>query len=200
MARRIERKSGVGRVLLHFSAVAVVAAAGALLLASPVHAQVDPSAAEEKVAATEVREGRLYNLTSQPFRFQLHQADGAAWTNAFVVHPGKYYAIHAPRNGEFTDIQGLTGNGRGFVIIRYPEPVLGGNMTVRLPAMNPANQRLQPTWFAIKDSSGITRLVQEGSAEEAKAVQEALQKQAPLSPEEIERTKHMLRSNWVLTN
>ena len=145
-------------------------------------------------------EGRLYNLTSQPFVFQLHRADGAAWTENYSIPPGKFFAVKAPKPGETTDIQGITGNGRGFVIIRHREPVLGGFLTVRLPALNPANQQIQPTWFAVKDANGVTRLVQEASVEQAKAVQANLLKQTPMTPQELERSKHMLRANWVLTD
>jgi hypothetical protein len=147
-----------------------------------------------------VGEGRIYNLTNQPFVFQLHRADGAAWTESHTIPAGKYFAVKAPRGGATTEIQGITGNGRGYVIIRHREPVLGGYLTVRLPAMNPANGQVQPTWFAVKDANGICRLVQEPSVEQAKSVQEALQKQTPMTPQEIERSKHMLRANWVLTD
>ena len=84
---------------------------------------------EEDVEKAEVREGRLYNLTARPFTLQLHRADGIAWTEGYVVQPGKFLAIHAPKAGETSEIQGLTGNGRGYVIIRHYEPVLGGYMT-----------------------------------------------------------------------
>ncbi len=164
-------------------------------LASLVHAQAGPDKLDVPVG-----EGRLYNLTSQPFVFQLHRADGAAWTESYSIPPGKYFAVKAPKAGETTEIQGITGNGRGYVIIRHREPILGGFLTVRLPAMNPANGQIQPTWFAVKDSSGITRLVQEPSVAQAQNVQEVLQKQAAMTPQELERSKHMLRANWVLTD
>ena len=95
---------------------------------------------------------------------------------------------------------GITGSGQGFVIVRYREPKLDGFMTVRLPAINPANLELQPTWFAVEDSDGIVHLIQEATVEKAQAVQESLKKQAPMSPADLERTKQTLRNNWVLTN
>ncbi len=78
--------------------------------------------------------------------------------------------------------------------------MLGGYLTLRLPAQNPASQRIEPTWFAIKDSNGITRLVQEPNADAAKAVEANLMKHPKMTAQELERTKHMLRANWVLTD
>ena len=52
----------------------------------------------------------------------------------------------------------------------------------------------------MKDSNGITRMVQEPSIEQAKEVQAALLKQPPMNAKELERSKHMLRANWVLTD
>ena len=100
-------------------------------------------------------------FTNQPFVFQLHRADGAAWTESHTIPAGKYFAVKAPQGGATTEIQGITGNGRGYVIIRHREPVLGGYLTVRLPAMNPDRGQVQPTWFAVKDANGICRLVQD---------------------------------------
>jgi hypothetical protein len=180
------------------STVAIIS--GALCLALSTNEAARAQAKKAETPAVTVREGRLYNLTSQPFTFQLHRADGVAWTDGHVVQPGKYMVIKAPGPGETTEIQGLTGNGRGYVIIRHFEPVLGGYMTLRLPALNPANQQIQPTWFAVKDANGITRLVQEPGVDQAQAVQDALKKQTPMTPEELERSRHMLRANWVLTD
>ena len=46
-----------------------------------------------------VGEGRIYNLTNQPFVFQLHRADGAAWTESHTIPAGKYFAVKAPQGG-----------------------------------------------------------------------------------------------------
>jgi hypothetical protein len=196
MPRLLSEECGAGGSLAPAFAIVGFTLGAALAAQSVAVAQ----AKKESPAAITVREGRLYNLTPQPFTFQLHRADGVAWTDGYVVQPDKYMVIRAPRPGETTEIQGLTGNGRGYVIIRHREPVLGGYMTLRLPAQNPANQQIQPTWFAVKDANGITRLVQEADAEQARAVQENLQKQTPMTPAELERSKHMLRANWVLTD
>ncbi len=169
---------------------------GLLLCLSAVSfAQVD-----EENENIPVGEGRLYNLTTKPFVFQLHRADGAAWTENYTVPAGKFYAVKTPKPGETTEIQGITGNGRGYVIIRHRDPVLGGYLTVRLPATNPANGKVQPTWFAVQDSNGITRLVQEASIDQAKKVQDNLKSRKPLTAQELENSKHMLRANWVLTD
>jgi len=183
-----------------FRSLAALVALAVLAFVSSAPARGQEESADPKVDEVPVREGRLYNLTSQPLSFQLHQMDGVAWTNSYSIAPGKYFAVRAPKAGEATDIQGLTGDGRGFVIIRYPEPILGGYLTLRLPARNPSSQVLQPTWYAIQDSNGIIRMVQEPSMEQAKAVQEKLQKQPRMTPQELEHTKHMLRANWVLQN
>jgi len=176
-------------------ACCVVACGVLLSLSAVAHGQVD-----EENENVPVGEGRLYNLTTKPFVFQLHRADGAAWTENYSIPAGKFYAVKTPKPGETTEIQGITGNGRGYVIIRHRDPVLAGYLTVRLPATNPANGKVQPTWFAVQDSNGITRLVQEASIEQAKKVQDNLKSRKPLTAQELENSKHMLRANWVLTD
>jgi hypothetical protein len=159
-------------------------------------AQPSPQTPPARVAG----EGRLYNLTSRPFTFQLHRRDGVKWTDGYVVQPGNFFSVKVPRAGERDDIMGISGNGQGFVIVRFREPTLGGFMTLRLPATNPASLKLEPTWFAVEDANGIVRLVQEAGVEQAKATQENLRKQTPMIPAELESMKQTLRNNWVLTN
>ncbi|HEY1601955.1 MAG TPA: hypothetical protein VGG64_20300 [Pirellulales bacterium] len=189
-ARRARRSQGQ-----LFLITCLILGAGAVASQSA-HGQ----ATRPKQESQTVAEGRLYNLTADPFVFQLHRADGVAWTDGYVVPPGKYFAIKAVRPGDRSEVQGITGNGRGYVIIRHREPILNGYMTLRLPAQNPATQQVQPMWFAVKDANGITRMVQEANVEQAKAVQEKLQHQTPMTPVELERSRHMLRANWVLTD
>ncbi len=185
-----------GRKVRQYAMTVALLAMGALCaMVAIVQAQELPDKLDLPVG-----EGRIYNLTKQPFVFQLHRADGAAWTESYTIPPGKYFAVKASQAGPPSEIQGITGNGRGYVIIRHREPILGGYLTVRLPAMNPANGQVQPTWFAVKDANGICRLVQEPSVAKAQSVQEALQQQTPMTRQEIERSKHMLRANWVLTD
>jgi hypothetical protein len=146
-------------------------------------------------------EGRIYNLTNRPFAFQLHRRDGVSWTDNYVVEPGKYFSIQVPKPEErSSDFIGITGNGKGHVIVRYREAKLGGSLTLRLPATNPQNGQLQPTWFAVEDSNGVVRLVQQASIEDASSRQEELKKQPPYSAAELEAIKKTLRSNWVLSN
>ncbi len=130
----------------------------------------------------------------------MHRVDGTKWTDGFVIQPGKYYSVRAPRAGERSEIMGITGNGDGFVIVRYREPKFNAFMTLRLTAVNPASLKRQATWFVIEDANGLLRLVQEGSVAEAQATQESIQKQTPLSAAELEQMQKTLRNNWVLTN
>ncbi|HEY4311299.1 MAG TPA: hypothetical protein VGN12_17755 [Pirellulales bacterium] len=145
-------------------------------------------------------EGRLYNLTARPFTVQFHRADGVKWSDGFVIQPGQFYAVRVPKPGEKSEIMGLTGNGEGFVIVRFRDAKLGGFRTLRLTATNPNNMKLEPTWFAVDDSSGIVNLVQQPGVAEAKTVQEGLQKQPALTAEELDRMKRTLRANYVLTD
>jgi hypothetical protein len=156
-------------------------------------------AAGEKTAVPR-GEGRLYNLTARPFTVQFHRADGVKWSDGFVIQPGQFYAVRVPKAGEKSEIMGLTGNGEGFVIVRFRDAKLGGFRTLRLTATNPNNMKLEPTWFAVEDSSGIINLVQQPGVAEAKTVQEGLQKQPALSAEEVDRMKRTLRANYVLTD
>ena len=177
-----------------FVVVALIMMAG--LCADVGYAQ---AAAGEKTVVPR-GEGRLYNLTARPFTVQFHRADGVKWSDGFVIQPGQFYAVRVPKPGEKSEIMGLTGNGEGFVIVRFRDSKLGGFRTLRLTATNPNNMKLEPTWFAVEDSSGIINLVQQPGVAEAKAVQEGLQKQPALSGEELDRMKRTLRANYVLTD
>jgi hypothetical protein len=150
--------------------------------------------------ATPPGEGRLYNLTQRPFVVQFHRADGVKWSDGFVIQPGQFYAVRVPRPGERRDIMGLTGNGQGFVIVRFKDPKLGGYRTLRLTATNANNMKLEPNWFAVEDSSGIINLTQHATLAEAKAAQENLAKQPAMTPAELESMKRTLRANYVLTD
>ena len=132
-------------------------------------------------------EGRLYNLTQRPFTVQFHRADGVKWSDGFVIQPGQFYAVRVPKPGEASEIMGITGNGEGFVIVRFRDAKLGGFRTLRLTATNPNNLKLEPTWFAVEDSNGIINLVQQPGLDAAKAAQESLRKQTPLSDAELDR-------------
>ncbi|HEY4312002.1 MAG TPA: hypothetical protein VGN12_21320 [Pirellulales bacterium] len=172
-----------------------------LLLIAPAITSAQNAQTEKGQQTPPPGEGRIYNLTNRPFAFQLHRRDGVSWTDNYVVEPGKYFSIQVPKPEErSSDFIGITGNGKGHVIVRYPSPKLGGNLALRLPATNPQNGQLQPTWFAVEDSNGVVRLVQQPNVEQAMARQEELKSQPPLSAAELEAIKKTLRSNWVLTN
>jgi hypothetical protein len=173
-------------------AVGLLTLAAAAMLPTPAHGR---QFSEDQGP----REGYLYNLTRQPFSFQLHRTEGPAWTSVYTIPQEQRISVRAPRAGQRSEIQGITGDNRGFVLIRYWDPVLNGYTMFKLPAQNPADQRFEPTWFAVKDSTGITRLVQEPSIEQARAVQQQLQQQAPLNADELDRTKRTMRANWVLS-
>lgn len=160
------------------------------------HAQA-PQAGTE---ATPSGEGRLYNLTQRPFVVQFHRADGVKWSDGFVIQPGQFYAVRVPRPGERAEIMGLSGNGQGFVIVRFKDAKLGGFRTLRLTATNANTMKLEPNWFAVEDASGIINLTQHANLAEAKAAQESLLKQPALTPAELESMKRTLRANYVLTD
>ncbi|HVU86130.1 MAG TPA: hypothetical protein VHD36_02340 [Pirellulales bacterium] len=150
--------------------------------------------------ATPPGEGRLYNLMQRPFVVQLHRADGVKWSDGFVIQPGKFYAVRVPRPGERSDIMGLSGNGQGFVIVRFKDPKLGGFRTLRLTATNANTMKLEPNWFAVEDSNGIINLLQNANLAEAKAAQENLLKEPAMTPAELQSMKRTLRANYVLTD
>jgi hypothetical protein len=162
----------------------------------PAHAQAPQAAIE----ATPPGEGRLYNLTQRPFVVQFHRADGVKWSDGFVIQPGQFYAVRVPHPGERRDIMGLTGNGQGFVIVRFKDPKLGGFRTLRLTATNANTMKLEPNWFAVEDASGIINLMQNANLAEAKTAQESLAEQPAMTPAELESMKRTLRANYVLTD
>ncbi len=137
-------------------------------------------------------EGEIYNLTDKPFTFRLLRKYGKTWTPYYTLKPGMRYVTTATQR---SDLLGITGDGKGSVTIQFPD--LGGMMSVRLPARAPSTGKLEPTWFCIKDATGITRLVQAENPEAAQAIQQQLQKEQPLTPAQVEQLKFTLRANWV---
>ena len=59
------------------------------------------------------------------------------WSDGFVIQPGQFYAVRVPKPGERSEIMGITGNGEGFVIVRFRDAKLGGFRTLCLTATNP---------------------------------------------------------------
>ncbi|HEY2840354.1 MAG TPA: hypothetical protein VGJ26_14455 [Pirellulales bacterium] len=145
-------------------------------------------------------EGRLYNLTNEPFEYRLHRSNGVVWTSPYTIPAGGHRVIAAPTTGK-SDILGVRGDGKGYVIIQYSS--FGGKVTVRLPARDPSNNKLEPNWFCVKDINGFRRLIQAANEETAKKVQADLldpTKSKPLTAVEIKDLKKSLRANWVLSD
>lgn len=147
----------------------------------------DPANEDEAV------EGQLWNITKEPFTFQLRQASGPCWTEEITLQPGEYKAVLATD----TNILGIMddGSGDGYVIIRYP--ALGGSVHTMLSART-RNDQFVPYWFFVKDSNGFGRMVQAKSREEAEARQTKLLAETPMTPQEMEEQKLTFRANWVL--
>jgi hypothetical protein len=172
---------------------AVAAGACALSLLAGIRWQALRAEAADE--ADTPKEGRLWNLTNAPFKFRLARSRGKPWTDEMTLAPGKVQVIRAPKPGESSELEGLTGRGDGFVNISYPE--LGGHIRLHLAARD-INDELVPNWFHVKDANGFSRLVQAETIEIAKARQEKLMNEKPLSPAEIEQAKRLLKANWVL--
>src|SRR5262249_34045853 len=148
--------------------LAATAACMLSILAGMRYQDVRASAADETEAP---KEGRLWNITSETFKYRLARRRGKVWTDEMKLAPGKVQVIRAPKPGESSDLEGLTGRGDGYVNISYAE--LGGFIHLHLSARD-VNDTLMPNWFHVKDSNGFSRLIQAASVEDAKARQEKL--------------------------
>ncbi|HVC97716.1 MAG TPA: hypothetical protein VND64_28855 [Pirellulales bacterium] len=155
-------------------------------------------AVQAQVAKTKnapaVREGRLWNIADEPFKFRLARSHGALWTDELTLEPGEHHAIRALKPGEQSDLEGFTGRGDGYVNISFPS--MGGHIHLHLPARNHRGE-LIPNWFHVKDANGFSRLIQAPDIDKAKAHQKELQQEEPLTEKEVERLKKVLRANWV---
>jgi len=140
------------------------------------------------------REERIWNIADQPFKYRLGRSHGQPWTDEFTLEPGKHQTIRAPGRGAESEFDGVTGHGDRYLNISYP--VMGGRMHVHLPARSDKNV-VMPNWFHVKDSNGFSRLIHAADVDQAKARQEELQNEKPLTPAEIEKIKKQLRANWV---
>ena len=173
------------------SLATVVAALGLLVLQAPVGQWPSLPTPREMM-----REGQRANLTNIPFRFRLHRANGATWTEEMTLRAGQGgWSSAPPKPGEKIGLEGITGNGKGHVTIEFRE--LGGRIRLQLPA-RADGERLVPFWYVVKDSNGYHRLVQAATVEDAKQRQADLQKRPKLSPEQLESVKEMLRANFIL--
>lgn len=143
--------------------------------------------------------GRLWNLTNEPFTYQIARTSGQPWTQPVTLAPGKYQEVRLPKSGEVSEWLGLTTSGNSSLTIRFPMPQLGGNIRLSLPGRTP-NDEIIPNWFLVKDSNNFGRFVQAKTIEEARAKEDELKKRPKLTPEKLEEVKEMLRANYVLTN
>ncbi len=141
----------------------------------------------------EPEEGQIWNITDAPFTFQLHRAAGSKWTPEITLEPGEFRTVLATE----TDLLGVSNdpNKDGYVVVRYP--ALGGHVQVMLSART-RNDQFVPYWFHVKDSNGVSRMIQANSREQAEETQKTLLQQPPMSKQEIEQIKRTLRANWVL--
>lgn len=138
-------------------------------------------------------EGQLWNITDKAFTFQLRRDAGEVWTAPVTLQPGEHRSVRADEVSLF----GINGKNEedGYVVIRYP--ALGGNIEVMLSART-RNDQFVPYWFLVTDSSGVDRMIQASSREQAETMQSKMKEQPPMSPQELDQLKRTLRANWVL--
>lgn len=181
---------------LSWEAFMVIGVLVALSLAATAEPPKTPAVSLEDPEGlrTRVAEEYIWNIDSKPFTFRSRRHTGANWTRDMTLKPGEKIAIHESRS-KTNALEGATGDGRAYVAIRYH--ALGGAIQMHLPAHN-LDDEVVPDWFHVKDSNGISLMVQARSLREAKQVQQRLQKEPPKTPEQLELIKRVLRQNWVL--
>jgi len=140
------------------------------------------------------REERLWNIADRPFKYRLGRTQGQPWTDEVTLEPGEHQTIRAPQRGEESELDGVNGGRDRYVSISYP--AMGGHVHVHLPVRSDEGV-VMPNWFHVRDANGFSRLIHAAGVEQATAIQEELQKERPLTPVQIERTKKLLRANWV---
>jgi hypothetical protein len=177
------------------SRVAATAVAVSLLLALAAmrHGDIEVEAADPDNENV-VKEGRLWNIADEPFKYRLARRTGKRWTDEMTLAPGKSQVMRLSKPGEESELEVFTGRGDGYVNVSFA--AMGGHIHLHLRARN-IQHELMPNWFHVKDSNGFSRLIQAPNIEEAKADQEKLQKEEPLTPVEIEKVKKSLKANWV---
>jgi len=142
------------------------------------------------------KEGRIVNLDAKPFTFRLARKQGALWSNPITLAPGAAFTLKDGVTSELDALEGITGDGKGHVTIDYPE--LGGRLRLQLPAVDRNQNAYTPFWYHVKDSNGISRMVQAATPEAAKERQKQLQAEPPYAAGELEAVKRMLRANFML--
>ena len=174
-------------------AATVVAVALLLVIAAVRHWGIEAEAADPDKENV-VKEGRLWNITDEPFKYRLARKSGKLWTDEMTLAPGKFQTMRPPKPGEPIELEGFTGRGDGYVNVSFAS--MGGHIHLHLRARN-LQDELVPNWFHIKDANGFSRLIQAENIDAAKTMQEELQKEEPWTPAEIEKAKRTLKANWV---
>jgi hypothetical protein len=158
-------------------------------------AVVPERAAEAAPQGEPPKEGRIVNLDAKPFTFRLARKQGVLWSDPITLAPGATYTLKPGGDG-VDALEGITGDGKGHVTIEYPE--LGGRLRLQLPAVDRTQNAYMPSWYHVKDSNGISRLVQAPTQEAAQERQAKLKAEPPYAPGELEAVKRMLRANFML--
>jgi hypothetical protein len=140
--------------------------------------------------------GRLWNLTPNPITYEIGRTTGRPWSNPITLQPGKYHQIHAPARGQHSDILGLNVRDR-FIAVRFR--ALGGVVKMRLPARTPEGE-IVPNWFFVQDANSLPRLIQANGPEEARSEYSRLQKERPLTPQDLAQLRETLRANHVFSD
>jgi hypothetical protein len=157
-----------------------------------------PPARTPETKPPQLSEVRIWNVSNRPFKYRLARATGLRWTDEITLAPGKYQSIPVPKPGQPSELEGIADSKEGsvyesrFIGIRYPK--YGGFMESNLPIEQ--GETPIPYWFHILDPNGYSQVVSAANVEEARERQTELQRQKPLTPQQIERLKFTLRSNW----
>src|SRR4051812_19540877 len=107
-----------------------------------------PVAAAETAKTDELPKGvgRLWNLTNEPFTYQIARTSGQPWSGQMTLAPGKYQEVKLPKPGETSEWLGLDNSHHASLTIRFPFPQLGGTIRIRLPGRT-ASDEIVPNWL-----------------------------------------------------
>jgi len=70
----------------------------------------------EKKSKPSVREGRIWNIADEPFKYRLARTRGNLWTDELTLKQGEHQTVRAPKPGEQTELEGFTGRGDGYLL------------------------------------------------------------------------------------
>ena len=121
---------------------------------------------------------------------------GRTWTDDIALAPGAVYVLRAGQDEDASALQGITGDGKGHVVIDYDE--LGGRIRLMMPAIYQNGTTYAPNWFHVRDSNGFSRVIQAHDQKEAEARHKELLAIPPYTEAELKTIKQMLRANYVL--